>query len=102
VTNTPYKSKFEEKRDKLIHELEQVNAELDSMNKLSTGQRLAVELHEMNCRHNHTDGCSWHYEKGAKAWDANTEHDRWYRRAMNATKFVDAEMVLKIAHAIKD
>ena len=49
----------------------QVKQELGELeNQLATYQaetnecRLARELHDLSCRHNHTDGCGWFYEIG--------------------------------------
>lgn len=49
--------------DAKTRELEAVRAEQMKRAAMSEDQRLAVELHEFLCHWNHTDGCSWGYEK---------------------------------------
>lgn len=43
---------------------------------------LAIELHNVMCKINHTDGCSWHYEiqKGVHNWTSYA-HAHWAKKA---------------------
>lgn len=47
----------------------QIKAEQERTKDFSPTERLADMLHETLCRHNHTDGCGWGYEKDWKTWD---------------------------------
>lgn len=49
--------------------------EQEAYDELTDVQRLAILLHELLCRNNHTDGCSWGYEinNGIHDWDSG----RW-------------------------
>lgn len=39
-------------------------------------KKLVERAHECLCQWNHTDGCSWHYEK---SWNGDAHH-RWLRK----------------------
>lgn len=47
---------------------------------------VAVQLHRMRCKHNHTDGCQWEYEGGDSAqrgqWAAS-RHAEFLQHAVN-------------------
>jgi len=47
----------------------QIKAEQERTKDFTPTERLADMLHETLCRHNHTDGCSWGYEKDWKHGD---------------------------------
>lgn len=101
------------KIDKQIAELEKKLAdyrkqktELDSM---AADERLAVDLHGMYCRWNHTDGCSWYYESSEKRkhhWECPA-HSDWLekaRRMMTQCRAlgIKVEEGLTIADVLKD
>ena len=46
--------------------------------KLASAQQLAIKLHDLTCKSNHTDGCGWYYEisKGSHNWTGHT-HQRY-------------------------
>ena len=47
-------------------------------------QKLAVQMHEAMCHHNHADGCGWHYEiqSGTKIHNwSGSAHEHWLGRA---------------------
>lgn len=47
-------------------------------------QKLAIEMHNCTCQHNHTDGCSWLYEMKDKKHDwSQREHKRQSAHARN-------------------
>lgn len=60
-------------------ELARVRAEMEKRAAMPEDQRLAVEIHESMCHQNHTDGCSWGYEKD---WSGYT-HKRYLAKAKN-------------------
>lgn len=45
-------------------------------------QTLAIAIHKLTCRHNHTDGCPWFYEvtKDKHNW-GEPEHVRYVQKA---------------------
>ncbi len=45
---------------------------------LTKDQKLATKLHEMFCHSNHTDGCSWCYEK---VWEKHTTKYKYLKLA---------------------
>lgn len=49
---------------------------------LSPEESIAVQLHDLCCQHNHTDGCGWFYEisNGIHDWGGQT-HKRWLHTA---------------------
>ncbi len=70
-------------------ELSKIKVELALVKELLPHERIAVELHETLCRHNHTDGCSWHNEvkKGVHNWDGN-EHKSWIKKGIRLNDFI--------------
>jgi hypothetical protein len=64
--------------DAEIQEAEQKLAKLKEERKsfegLSEEQKLAELIHESQCRWNHTDGCSWYYEKWGDPGYAKKEY----------------------------
>jgi hypothetical protein len=63
--------KAKERREEEIAARKKEQAELDATPLLEDEKALASALHELMCRWNHTDGCSWFYAK-------ETDHD-WNR-----------------------
>lgn len=51
-------------------------------------EKLADELHTMLCRHNHTDGCGWHYEirGGNHDWNGSS-HEPYLIKARSVMTF---------------
>lgn len=57
----------------MIRTIEQIDADIAKLKaeresviiaaKAPLNQRIAILLHDTQCRHNHTDACGWHYEK---------------------------------------
>ena len=70
-------------------ELSKIQVELAAVKELLPHERIAVELHNILCRHNHTDGCSWFYEvkKGVHNWDGN-EHKLWAEKSIRLNAFI--------------
>ena len=69
--------------EKLIKEekeaAEKAQAEIDNNDPL---KQLAIRLHGILCKHNHTDGCSWYYEvKNERHNWIGHEHQSWLKKA---------------------
>lgn len=75
-------AKIQQEIDEKTRELEAVRAEAAKRSAMPEDQRLAVELHEFLCHQNHTDGCSWGYEKD---WTGYA-HERFLEKAQKALK----------------
>ena len=60
---------------KLEEQLNKLKAEAVAFDNLTPDQKMAVALHDMLCRHNHTDGCGWYYEM--KYGQHNEQVDDW-------------------------
>jgi len=52
------------------------------MNDIPQIRQLATTLHDNFCNDNHTDGCSWGWEKGNdnQRWELYA-HAKWYKKA---------------------
>lgn len=68
--------------DALDEELKSIRAEMAKRAAMPEDQRLAIELHEFLCHWNHTDGCSWGYEK---EWTGYA-HAQYLEKAQDALK----------------
>lgn len=56
-------SKIENQISDLTEKLELLKRQKEELESLPADKKIAILLHENFCNHNHTDGCSWHYEK---------------------------------------
>jgi small-conductance mechanosensitive channel len=54
--------KLEEQIAALQSKLEQAKKAADALKTLKLEERIAIARHDVLCRWNHTDGCSWFYE----------------------------------------
>lgn len=63
-------------------EIKILQKEKKSLLDLSDDERLAIVLHSILCRSNHTDGCSWFYEfkNQMHQWDTGT-HSSYLRKS---------------------
>jgi hypothetical protein len=90
-------------RDKLKKQLEKLENELEKKSFLTIPQQVAEELHGLLCHQNHTEGCSWGYEKwcdvGKKDYGAKMSYLEMAKRALLVT---DAETIYGIIKAIKE
>ena len=60
-------------------------------------KEIATLLHDMLCRWNHTDGCSWEYENDGDFVNERSEtRGRYYRRAMKIVESRDADTVIDV------
>lgn len=63
--------KVEELVDLLAATKQELASAKKAMSMLTPEQRIAVRLHDLTCRWNHTDGCGWFYEFNNKQHDWN-------------------------------
>jgi len=68
-------------------------------------ERIAINLHEMMCKHNHTDGCDFHYgvTDGVHEWVKNHGHKKWLKKGVRLSDFLDdtgitEEQLYEIVH----
>jgi len=61
-------------------EIENLEKQKKLMDSLTPAQNLAIALHEANCHHNHTDGCSWYYGNWEN-WENNHARKEYVERA---------------------
>lgn len=73
---------------------------------LTPEQTLAIALHSVNCRSNHTDVCGWEYEiknRTEHQWD-NWTHAKYLKQAETvSTLFPELDLMLmaEALHAVK-
>lgn len=75
---------------KLRKEADDLEAADKAFLELSAEHKLAITLHDMLCRWNHTDGCSWYYE-GTTArpdWGGHA-HGEYLGKALRVVTFCD-------------
>lgn len=86
--------------EKKLRELQEEKARLDN---LPENKKLAEQIHEMKCRGNHTDGCSWFYEKdcetGLMDW-TRYAHETWLKKANSLLKIAEYDTIIKIAKTL--
>ena len=78
--------------------------------KAPINQRLAIMLHDKNCRHNHEDACGWYYEIASGNivnWNGSS-HNSWLEKAnriISNLRFIDDTMndakIIAVVQAIK-
>lgn len=93
------------RREELQRELEALELKEQHLLALSDDARLAEELHSMQCRWNHTDGCGWFYEvhKDVVDWNGHS-HSRWLTKArevMRELPDMSVDEILRVASVIK-
>lgn len=90
-------------RDNTLREISEIERKLkkkqEEVDPIGT---VAILLHSITCKHNHTDGCSWFYEivNGVHDW-SRSEHAAQRHRAMlllssSVKKGVDADTVITV------
>ena len=73
-------------------ELDNINKELEALDKMLPEEALAVVIHDMTCTHNHTDGCGWYYEVAKNVHDWNkASHKGYLEKATALHEFCYAE-----------
>ena len=88
------RAEIERKIAKNREEATALAAELLALPKYTPVQELAIELHNSQCTHNHTDGCGWFYEFNKKdhMW-TGSEHTRWLGKARKIQHICSAHNV---------
>lgn len=66
---------------KLETKIKELAKEKEILESMTADKQLAIELHDLLCTHNHTDGCSWFYEisRGEHDWTRWAHHEYWKR-----------------------
>lgn len=101
----------------MIRTIEQIDADIAKLKaeresviiaaKAPLNQRIAILLHDTQCRHNHTDACGWHYEKDrgdVHVWTGNS-HSNWLAKAdamiaqLGRIGSFDEDTIYKVAQA---
>lgn len=97
-------AKLQQDLDELRDVIAQIEGELTRRERLDAPQRLAEELHSVQCHINHTDGCGWFYEfsNGEANW-SGWAHARYLEKARKLLSEVsdDPEEVIRIVKAIR-
>ncbi len=77
-----------EKIAKLRKEADELEAADRAFQALPDEYKLAITLHGMLCRWNHTDGCGWFYEivKGVDNWNGSA-HEPYLTKARHVIAF---------------
>ena len=81
------KQNLEDKVEQLKKELKDAEEQLKNYDNMSPVHQLAVDLHELFCNQNHTDGCGWYYEFERKLhkWDGYS-HASYLKKAQALLK----------------
>jgi hypothetical protein len=64
-------------------------AKMLGVEKEPTLHDLVIEYHDCNCKWNHTDGCSWHYEinRGVHDWSGKgSAHAEWLEKYLKEVR----------------
>ncbi len=70
------------KRADLEAELADLDEAEQVLASMTPEQKMAQSLHEVWCRHNHTDGCGWMYEMNKHGDDWNgSAHRSWLSKS---------------------
>jgi hypothetical protein len=74
--------------------LEKLKKEKAILDRLTPAQRLAILLHDETCRSNHTDGCSWDYERCGNVHDWNkSAHLMYHGQAQKLLEIAKFDIV---------
>jgi hypothetical protein len=82
-------TKLERQIAELQADLEKAKAHKKALEELSEEQQLAILLHDLLCRWNHMDGCSWHYY-------SDTDPSSWRSGTSRYTYLIMARKVLNV------
>src|SRR6478609_3883476 len=92
-------AQIQEDLARMQQELEDVREEAAKRAALPEDKQLAIELHELLCHWNHTDGCGWYYEKD---W-VGYAHERYLEKARGvlADTKMDLTAIVTVVNALK-
>lgn len=93
------------RKEALAFELAALEEEEERLLALSDDARLAEELHTLQCRWNHTDGCGWFYEfnNGVPNWQG-WAHEQYLNKAREVMKVLpdlSVDEILRVVQAVK-
>ena len=92
---------LEAKVEQLTIELKTAKEALAAYNGLNEEERLAIYLHQHLCTHNHTDGCSWHYEIKGQIHDFLSDtHARYLVKARQLLEIGPDYQIKKIVRIV--
>lgn len=70
-------------------EVAKIEKELNILEALKPRERIAIGLHDILCRHNHTDGCSWYHEVKEDVHDwTRSEHEDWLKKGVRLEDYI--------------
>lgn len=84
--------------DELNEAISRLEEEKIKLLALTLVQRTAIHIHDLMCRANHTDGCSWGYEINNRVhqWEEHT-HKIYLKKAILVSKQnIDLEQFIKV------
>jgi hypothetical protein len=85
---------IEEKIEKNKEDLKDLESQLEYARSQNPVHQLAIELHNMQCRWNHTDGCGWYYEFQNKKDDwTGYAHTEYLKRASSLMAKAEKENI---------
>lgn len=88
-----------------LAKLQQQKAKQDRLEKqLTQAQKIAIQLHSLLCRWNHTDGCDWDYRDLAdpNTWTAQYgPHAKYLEKAEQALKMADPDTIINLTKILK-
>lgn len=78
----------------LRQEADKLEAAEKAFQALPEDERLAITLHELLCRWNHVDGCSWEYEgNGGKTdWNGHA-HSEYLKKGRQMLSFCECNKI---------
>ena len=101
-------SKNSKRIRELQAEIDQLAAQDAAFAALPQEHQLAITLHSLLCRWNHTDGCSWEYEgtKGIDDWRGHA-HSKYLEKAVKVKAFCDrvgipTDEAINLIHLLED
>lgn len=78
----------------LKKEVAELEAERAALEAMAPDEQLAVTLHSMLCRQNHTDGCGWHYHIKGNVHDwATSDHHGYLQKARVVLQFCNKHSI---------
>ena len=89
------------KIDLLQKQIAELQWEINTIEKIPLNQRLAEVIHSKLCHWNHTDGCSWEYEKWENYQSGHAKKQYLNKANDLIQRFpIDAEILIEIIEAL--
>lgn len=86
--------------DEKTEELEAVRAEAANRAALPEDKRLAIELHELLCRTDHTQGCEWFYNQNDWTGYAHVRYLEKAQDVLSGTR-MELDAIVTVVKALK-